>query len=433
MPRPPGRLLSGNLPDLQHDGLAFFSRCAAEYGDVVRARFWTVSGVQLTHPNDVHELFVRHNDALEKPIDLKLLRLLVGRGLLTTDGETWRRQRRMVQPTFSADRIHNIGSVALRRTAERIDHWTSGDCLDVSAEMAHISLQVASQAFMGTDLDDDAVAVGAALDSFMNEFERMWTTSMLPLPTLDTWRAFVRRRQLDRLIYRIINTRRQGPKGDDLLGRLLEVEDAGQKLTNREVRDQVVTLLLAGHETTALTVSYALLLLAENPDEADLLYDAVGDGPLTVDDGPRLDAARHVVLEAMRLYPPAWGVGRATKAPIEIAGYDVPRGVQIYVLPWVTHRDERFFDDPEAFRPERWRNDVNKKAYFPFGGGPRKCIGAHLAMMEATLMVAAIARDFRFKVAPSHRLELQPSVTLRPRNGIRLEAERRPKRIRLAG
>ncbi|MEL7369851.1 MAG: cytochrome P450, partial [Myxococcota bacterium] len=162
------------------------------------------------------------------------------------------------------------------------------------------------------------------------------------------------------------------------------------------------------------------------------LDDQFGERPFTTDDLPKLEPARRVVMEAMRLYPPAWAVGRAVRAPIEVAGYDVPVGTQIYVLPWLTHRDPRFFEAPETFRPDRWRGDVNKKAYFPFGGGPRKCIGAHLATMEATLMIAELVRRFRFGVAKDHRLVLQPAVTLRPRHGIHLRIEPRPARYRRA-
>ena len=428
IPGPKAHFFAGNLPELHLDVLGFFERCAKDFGDVVRTRFWSVPGVQLTHPQDVHDIFVRHNDALEKPIDFKLLKLMIGTGLLTSEGDEWRRQRRMIQPTFAPDQVQGYGAFAIEATNAEVDRWQDGERIDVYAAMSRVSLQVASRAFVGVDLERDAEIVGRALDQFMNEFERIWTSAVLPIPTWGTVRAYLSRRRLDRLIYRLIDAERDTTERDDLLTRLRALQDEQGRLARREVRDQVVTLLMAGHETTALAVSYTLMLLAEHPAEADALAEALGDRPPTVQDLARLTPVRHAVQEAMRLYPPAWAVGRATKRPLRLAGYVVPRGTQVYVLPWVTQRDPRFFEAPSAFRPDRWRDDaksLNRKAYFPFGGGPRKCIGAHLAIMEATLMVATIVRQYRMRIAADHRLDLQPAVTLRPRHGIRVELERR--------
>ncbi|MEL7371603.1 MAG: cytochrome P450, partial [Myxococcota bacterium] len=261
IPSPPGRWLSGHMSMLQQDVFKFFTDCKTAHGDVVRARFWNIPGLQLTHPDHVHDIFVRHNHALKKPIDFQILRWLVGRGLLTSEGETWRRQRRLIQPTFAADRIRMLGDVVLAQTRIHLDRWAPTASLDVAHEMWQISLRVAAQAFLGSDLERDAHIVGDALDHFMDEFERMWTAATIPVPTHKTLRALWSRRQLNKMIYRRIRAKRAAPAGDDLLARLVTVGEGKDRLSDREVRDQVVTLLLAGHETTALTVSFALMLL----------------------------------------------------------------------------------------------------------------------------------------------------------------------------
>ncbi|MEM7678538.1 MAG: cytochrome P450, partial [Myxococcota bacterium] len=292
IPSPPGHWLAGHMSMVHKDVFKFFTDCKTEYGDIVRTRFWTVPGLQLTHPDDVHELFVRRNHALKKPIDFWILRWLVGRGLLTSEGETWRRQRRLIQPTFAADRIRQLGDVVLAQTVEHLQRWSPTPSMDVAHEMWQISLRIAAQAFLGSDLERDARVVGDALDHFMDEFERLWTSSTVPIPTFKTLRALGSRRRLNRVIYRLIRAKRASPVGEDLLAHLVTAGEGDDRLSDHEVRDQVVTLLLAGHETTALTVSYALMLLAQNPQRQDELYKAL---PLTTDDLVALEPARRVV------------------------------------------------------------------------------------------------------------------------------------------
>ena len=313
--------------------------------------------------------------------------------------------------------------------------WRDGETRDVHADMMGVTLDIVAESLFGADVSAGASDIGHIIGDLMEQFGRMLGLSgrFQPpawVPTPANRRLRRTRRQLDALILGIIEARkRSGEARDDLLSLLIRARDeGGGQMTDAQVRDEAVILFLAGHETTALALTYALYLLATHPVAQARLADEVGrvlggrsPGLADLD---KLAVTEAVILESMRLYPPAWGIGRQAQAPVEITGYAFPKGAEFVLSPWVVHRDARIFEDPEAFKPERWENDLQRRlprfAYFPFGGGPRVCIGNRFAMMEAKLVLAGAVQRFRFDPIPETAINLFPSVTLRPRGGVRL-------------
>jgi cytochrome P450 len=360
---------------------------------------------------------------------------------LTSEGEFWRRQRRLAQPAFQRQQIERYAAVMVEHTERMLEAWHDGQVRDPHDDMMRLTLSIVAKTMFGTELAGEADIVGESLDVVTNHFmsPMRWfrVFDYLPLPSSRRyWRAI---RLIDEIIYGIIRRHREiGRDTGDLLSRLLAARDeqGGGGMTDRQLRDEVVTLLLAGHETTALVLFYTFYLLAQSPDSEDRLAaelcEVLGDRPPNAADVPNLRYTEWIIREAMRLYPPAWGIGREALADCEIGGYHVPKGTQIFIVQWLVHRDRRWFDDPETFKPERWDNDLIKRlprcAYFPFGDGPRICIGNHFAMMEAVLILATIARRYRLVIEPGQALELLPSITLRPRIALRmrLKANDRP-------
>jgi cytochrome P450 len=323
-------------------------------------------------------------------------------------------------------------------TQQLLQTWQPGQARDVHADMMRLALEIVGQTLFGANVGGLADEVGRILEDAMHFFASPvflfpWL-SWLPLPVTRRFRRVCR--QLNDLMYKTIAHRRaSGGEGDDLLSRLLLVRDEdGSQMTDAQLRDELVTLFLAGHETTALAMSFIFYLLALHPEavtrlEAEL--DAVlGGRPPTTDDVPRLRYTDWVVKEAMRLYPPAPGIGREALTDCEIRGYFVPRGTQLSLAQWVVHRDPRWYEQPDDFRPERWDNDLARRlprgAYFPFGDGPRICIGNYFAMMEAVLILATVAQRYRLELVPGYVLDLFPSVTLRPKHGMQMVVRSRP-------
>ncbi len=436
-PGPKGHFLVGHMFQAIGDQLGFPTRCAREYGDVVRLRFGTMVVYLLSHPEHI-ELVLRGNHRnFRKDRGTRLLSGALGQGLLTSEGDTWRRQRQLAQPAFQLDQIQRYGAVMVDYTERMLRGWKAQEARDVHADMTRLTLDIVARTLFGTSAAGQAETVGHALEALMTYYASVMSLfpwlRWLPTPGNRRFRRGVR--DLDAVIYDLIARRRaEGPGGDDLLSRLLSLRDeTGRGMTDRELRDEVVTLFLAGHETTALALSYCFYLLATHPEaEARLsaeLAEVLRGRPPTSADVPRLRYAEWVVKESMRLYPPAPSIGREAVNDCEIGGYHVPKGTQIGLVQWVTHRDPRWFDEPEAFRPERWDNDLAKRlprgAYFPFGDGPRICIGNHFAMLETVLILATVLQRYRLELAPGYRLELFPSITLRPKHGVRVVVRER--------
>jgi cytochrome P450 len=431
-PGPPGRLLTGHLHHLRSDRLDFYSDCIRDHGDVVALRFAWRRVWLLGHPDLVEAVLVTHARDFGKHYALRFNPTVFGQGLLTSEGDFWLRQRRLIQPAFARPRLAALAPEIVAAAERVLDRWAPGRQVDVEAEMMRLTMDIAARTFFGVDASADAEVVAHAIAELQETFLVQFTRP-LPVPR---WLPTPLHRRIDRavatldaILFRFIAQRRAGggPQ-DDLLSLLLHARDEGdgKGMTDRQVRDEAMTLFLAGHETTALALSWAWYLLATHPDaEARLAQEwrtVLGGRPPTAEDLPRLRYTEMVVLEALRLYPPAAVFGRQALRECELGGYRVPRGMTVIMSPWVLHRDPRWWDDPEAFRPERWEAGhparTPKYAYVPFGGGPRLCIGSGFALMEAVLVLATLGQRYRFTVAPGHPVELFATFTLRMRHGL---------------
>jgi cytochrome P450 len=431
-PGPKGAFLVGHSIEYLRDPLGFIERAKRDYGDMVRLRLGNMRTYLVSHPQSIEYILRSHADNFHKDRVTRWLIPLLGEGLLTGEDAHWRRQRKLAQPSFQHQQIERYGAVMVEHTERMLDSWREGEVRDPHEDLMRLTLGIVAKTLFDAELAGDAEAVGESLAVVMNHFmsPSRWfpLTDHVPLPANRRYWAALRR--IDEIIYRIIRERREsGRDAGDLVSRLLAArDDEGRGMTDRQLRDEVVTLVLAGHETTALSLFYTFYLLDRYPQARDRLADelqaVLGGRAPTPADVPRLKYTEWVVREAMRLYPPAWGIAREALADCEIGGYHVPKGTQLFLTQWLVHRDGRWFDEPEVFRPERWDNDLIKRlprcAYFPFGDGPRICIGTHFALMEAVLILATIARRYRLTVEPGQTLELLPSITLRPRHGLRM-------------
>jgi cytochrome P450 len=433
-PGPKGYVLIRNLLEFDRDPLNFLFRSAREYGDVVYFGAFGLRFYLFNHPDLIEYVLVSNNRNFIKDKGWRIpsLRKLFGNGLLTSEGEFWIRQRRLAQPAFHRERIAAYGEVMVESTERMISHWRTGEIRDIHQEMMHLTLEIVVKTLFGArtlfEKQDVAEAIEVLSNHFSSQKVYIFPFSFLPTPAqIRLGRAI---EKLDRIIHQIIRERREsGNEHDDLLSLLLEAQDDdGSRMTDRQLRDEVMTLFLAGHETTALSLSWTWYLLALHPEIKRKLLtelkETLNGRSVSVADLSRLSYLEMVVKESMRLYPPAWIIGREALQNFEINGYTIPRGAQVTVSPWLMHRDQRYFEQPEEFRPERWASEQIKQlpkfAYFPFGGGPRLCIGNSFALMEAKLILATIVQRFHLDLASDQTVKALASITLRPRNGIKV-------------
>jgi len=434
--RPPGpepHFLIGNFPLGRPDPLAVFTGWAREFGDIFYYRAGWIHVYFLNSPELIESVLVTNQQNFRKDRVIQNSRWFLGQGLLTSEGGEWLRQRRLSQPAFHRERLALYARIINGCAEEMLDSWKDGENRDVHQEMMQLTLRVAAKVLFSVDVKNESKEVAAALNLLMKHSSgaRMllppWVR-YLPLPFLIRVRRAVR--QLDEVVYRIIRERRRSENDNgDLLSMLMSARDEdGSRMTDRQLRDEVMTFLLAGHETTALSLSWAWFLLSENPEAENKLHHELarvldGKNP-SFEDLPRLCYTEAVVKESVRLYPPAWSLARTAAEDFEIGGYLVPAGSNVVMSQWIMHRDPRFFPSPEQFDPGRWFEEHTQRlprfAYFPFGGGPRYCVGASFAMMEATLLLAAIAQRFRLRMVPGHKVVPVPSITLRPKYGIKM-------------
>ncbi|MFN4258695.1 MAG: cytochrome P450 [Gemmataceae bacterium] len=423
--------LYGNLPEFKQARLETMTRWAREYGDVVGLRFGHRRIYLLSHPDLIQEVLVEQATNFTKHFSLRMTPLILGNGLLTSEGDFWRRQRRLVQPAFQKSRIASYAPVMVEYTEQLLKGWQPGDKRNIHAEMSRLTLQIAAKTLFDADAADDAQHVGEAMQVMQESFIRLFNRLVpIPLfiPTANNIRIKRAARQLDDIIYGFIRQRRASKVNkSDLLSLLLNARDEdNSRMTDKQVRDEAMTLFLAGHETTALALSWTWYCLSQNPDaEASLQaeVDTVLQGTLpTFADWSKLRFTEAVVLEAMRLYPPAYIVGREASVPCDIGGYHVPKGTTLLMSEWVVQRDPRFYDRPNDFRPWRWLDGstqtMPRYAYFPFGGGPRLCVGRDFAMMEMVLVLATIAQRYRFTLEPGQTVKPNPAFTLHPDPGV---------------
>jgi cytochrome P450 len=431
-PGPKGHFLSGHLPELRRDLLGFYLRCARDYGDCTTLRFGIKRIFFVNHPLLIEQ--VLHSRNFTKHYALRMNRLLLGNGLLTSEGDFWLRQRRLIQPVFQRERILSYAPDMTAHTERQIDSWRDDEERDLHAEMRKLTLAIAAKTLFGADVTGQSEAVGRALHDAMGTFsQRFFRVIRIPesVPTPGNLRIRKAIRRLDAILYGLINQRRAEGKQDDLLSILLHArhESDGSGMTDQQLRDEAMTLFLAGHETTALALAWGWYLLAQHPDAVEKLQaelrQVLGGRAPTAADLPNLLYTDMIVQEVMRLYPPAYAIGRQAIRACTIGGYPVPAGGTILMSQWVVHRDPRYFDNPERFYPERWADGLAKRlpryAYFPFGGGQRVCIGNTFALMELPLVLATIAQRFRLSLPPGPPVLPKPQLTLQPNRPVLLK------------
>lgn len=416
------------------DRRAILTYLARTHGPLVRTRLpmhiYFVSGPAL-----IEEILIKQAAQFRKDRVTRLLARAAGEGLIVSGGELWKRQRRLMQPAFHQGELRSYGAVITDLARQAVASWRPGETRNVHEEMMALTLNIVAKLLFGANLAADAREIGTTISTLMEDFSaELGVRALTPFARLPSrrWARIDRGiRTLDRIIYKIIADRRAAPDpGRDLLGLLLRARDEdGSAMNDRQLRDEALTLFIAGHETTALALTYALYLLAGHPDTqgtlAAELARVAGGRDAEFGDLEQLKFSEAVLLEAMRLYPPAWAIGREATNDVDIGGYRLPRGSTLFMSQWVVHRDPALFEDADLFRPQRWADDLERRlprfAYFPFGGGPRVCIGNRFAMMEATLILAVLVRRFSFAPTAHTRLDLLPTVTLRPRGPVALQ------------
>ena len=452
---PKGRFITGNLAEFRADRLAFFTRCAREYGDIVSLRLLGKPVLLLSRPDLIEQVLVHQSKNFVKHFGLRLYKPLLGNGLVTSEGDFWRRQRKLSAPAFQASRMAGYADAMVAGAEQMVEAWEAEDrggdgrggdgrggdgrVRDVQVDMMRLTLQIACKTLFGAQACPDPDLVGRAMEDGLEGIAARFSRRV-PLPAWVPTRANLRLRRSMRTLRavgaQLIDSRRTvGGAGDDLLSMLLAARDEdGSGMTAGQLLDEVLTLLLAGHETTALALSYSFYLLAHHPAaqarlQEELAAVLTGGRPPAFGDLPRLPYTRNVVTESMRLYPPADFLGREAVADCTVGDVPVPRKMNVFMSQWVMHRDGRYFADPLAFEPSRWTESFERSlprfVYFPFGAGPRYCIGQTFAAAEAALVLASVCRRFSFEPDPTFRLELHPGITLRPRAGVRVVVHRR--------
>jgi cytochrome P450 len=438
---PKGKLITGHLKEFQTNPLDFLTRLATEYGEVAKFRFGPFQNVYLvSDPEMIKQVLVTKQKHFVKSQDFDALKPILGEGLLTSEKDFHMRQRRLIQPAFKRSHILNYGQAMIDITADYIDTWQDGEDRIITHDMMSITLGIISKTMFNMDFKEGYDVLWEAIETAMGTaVKRMRTLLQLPLwvPTKSNREYRNAIQALDEVIYGIIEKRRADPdKHEDMLGILMDArdDDDGLGMTDREVRDELMTIFLAGHETTANAISWTLYLLSQHPEVENKLFEeinnVIGNRPPTPGDFMKLTYTQDIIWESMRLFPPAFVTGREVEEQVEINGYQFKKGDVILVSQYVMHRKPEYFHDPQSFKPERFENNFVKTipayAYFPFGGGPRVCIGNHFALMEAVLVLVTIAQRYKLRLAPDHHeVKPYPSITLRPKRGLRMIVEER--------
>lgn len=425
---PRGIPLVGPVAELVQDPLAFLEQIADEYGDIIRFREGPTRWVTLfQHPDHIEEILLRQHRSLKKGRVTRMMRRALDDGLITSEGEHWRRQRKLASPAFTRGQISLYGDVMVELTARAIDQWEHDEIRNVHHDMMSLTLDVISSVLFSTSATPQIQhRVSTALETIFTEFDKdvhSWRL-LLPqwAPTSGRRRVAQAKAELHSILDDCIAAgQARDTTGTDLLGQLLTVKaEDGTSMSNEELREELLTLFVAGHETTALALFFALHLLGKHPEVADkacmVIDEAIGNRLPCVDDLPDLQYIQAIIDESMRLYPPIWLIEREVTTPFEVGGVRLQRGNQILCSQWVTHKDERWWPNAQAFRPDRWMQAQAhpRFAYFPFGGGPRVCIGNHFAMMEAVLLLTTLLQRVRYLPAEAGSPALTPSVTIRP-------------------
>lgn len=429
-----------NLFSLRRDRIGFLKRMADEYGEIAYFKLGPQPVFLINNPDYIRDVLVTHNKQFMKGEGLQRAKRLLGEGLLTSEGEFHLRQRRLAQPAFHRQRIAGYAATMVDYAARLRDGWHSGEEHDIAREMMRLTLAIAGKTLFDADVETEADEIGDALSQAMEQFNNLTLPfsqflEKLPLPSVKRFKRA--RERLDETIYRLIGERRQsGDDRGDLLSMLMQARDLegdGTGMTDEQLRDEAMTIFLAGHETTANALTWTWYLLSQNSEAESKFHkeidEVLGQRAATAEDYSRLQYTEMVLAESMRMYPPAWIIGRRALNDYRIGDYHIPARSIILMSQYVMHRNPEYFPDPERFDPERWRPEARdarpKFSYFPFGGGPRVCIGENFAWMEGVLVLATLAQKWRMRLAADQPVELQPLVTLRPKYGMRMTVEQR--------
>ncbi len=438
-PGPPRKPIVGSMLDFRRDRLTFIEHCRDTYGDIAYTRIMDRHVYMLFNAEDIHYMLVKNAQHLIKPpVQRRNLGRLLGDGLLTSDGGYWRQQRKLIQPAFHMQRIASYGDTMVHYTQQTVAQWRNEPEIDAHEAMMHLTMQIVAKALFDAEVTDEADdisrAVTNAIDATSKVLMRPARQLFMWAPTTINQTRREATRTLDAVVYGFIRDRRAAgnPDTGDLLSMLMRATyEDGSTMSEKALRDEIITLFVAGHETTANALTWALYLLAQHPDvyakATQAVDDTLGGRAAAMADLPALAYIQWIVQESMRLYPPAWVLSRATTAPLTVRGYELPVGAIVLASPWAMHRHPAYWYEPDTFRPERFatHEDKLKAAYFPFGGGPRVCVGNSFAMMEMVLVLATLLQHFCFEMVPGQAIEPEPVVTLRPNTAVRMRMVQR--------
>jgi cytochrome P450 len=441
-PGPRGEFVFGNTRQYARDPFAFLTACADAYGDVVRFDLGPLETYMLTAPDEIERVLVTDAARYQKPdFQDDALGTLLGDGLLLSEGETWREQRELANPAFNMSRIVGLADLMTDRTEAMLEEWADGDTVDVEVEMARLTVKIIVEAMLGVDIDDETTrTVQENLEPLGARFEPDPLRFVLPdwAPTQENRDYAAAVETMEGVIDDIVAERRGTEYGEDgeapmdFLSILLRAQNEGRQ-TETQIRDEMMTMLLAGHDTTALTLTYTWYLLSQHPEVERRVHEELatvcgGETP-TMADVREFEYLEWVLQESMRLYPPVYVMFREPQVDVKLGGYRVPAGSAIMLPQWVVHRSDRFYDDPEAFDPERWRPERRSArprfSYFPFGGGPRHCIGKQFSLLEAKLILGTVAQRYSLSYAREEPFDLRGSLTMHPEEPMRMRLDAR--------
>ncbi len=406
-----------------------------KFPDIAHLKLGVTNFYLITNPDLVQEVLVTKQRDFMKGKYLQRTKKVFGEGLLTSEGDFHHRQRRLVQPAFHHERLNTYAKTMTEYTYRVMSGWKNKQILDINAELLRLKMSIVAKCLFDADVESDSTEIARDLTTTIEYFARLSSPLsgvLQKLPTNKKYDAATAR--IDKMVYKLIESRRRSGKDvGDLMSMLLQAKDeAGEQMTDRQLRDEVLILFAAGHETTANALTWTWYLLSENPLVESLLHEEVNSviskGSLpTTEDIPKLQYTRRVFTESMRLYPPAWVLVREALRDCEIGGYMIPKGSDVVISQYVNHHDPRYFPDPERLDPDRWNGEVKlpKFAYFPFGGGSRSCVGEPFAWMEGVLLLATISRNWSMRHVQGHKVEMLPRITLRPRYGMKMELFKR--------